>query len=199
MKWFKDNMANDNSKDKPDAPPEESPQGEGMSETEKLAQELVETKDKYLRLFAEFDNVRKRNERERQELIKYAHEEVIIELLGFYEDFERCVEAARKKPGDGAALLKGVEMTLKRMRDLLKKYDVKPIDALGKKFDPDLHEALATAESEEHEDGTVIEVFQTGYMLGDRVARTAKVKVSKRTEKTNQQGAGSGEQGNEEK
>ena len=150
------------------------------TEIEKLRQELGEAKDKYIRLFAEFDNVRKRNERERQELIKYAHEEVIVELLGFYEDFERCVAAARQKPNDGAALLKGVEMTLKRMQELFRKYDVRPIEALGKRFDHNLHEALMTAESAEHEEDTVIEVFQNGYMLGDRVARPAKVKVSKK-------------------
>jgi molecular chaperone GrpE len=153
-----------------------------VDELEKLRSEVAELKDRNLRLFAEFDNMRKRNERERLELIRYAHEEVIIELLGFYEDFERCVEAARKNPGDQTGLLKGVEMTLKRMQELFKKYDVKPIDAVGKKFDHNLHEALLTADSDEHEDQTVLEVFQTGYMLGDRVVRTAKVKVSKRAE-----------------
>ena len=151
-------------------------------ELEKLKADLAEQKDKNLRLFAEFENMRKRNERERQELIKYAHEEVIVELLGFYEDFERCVEAARKSPGDGAALLKGVEMTLKRIQELLKVYDVKPIDAVGKKFDHNLHEALVMADSSDHDDQTVLEVFQKGYMMGDRVVRTAKVKVSRKME-----------------
>jgi len=153
-----------------------------VDELAKLQAEVAELKDRNLRLFAEFENMRKRNERERQELIRYAHEEVIVELLGFYEDFERCVEAARKNPGEHSGLLKGVEMTLKRMKELLKKYDVKPIDAVGKKFDHNLHEALMTADSNEHEDQTVLEVFQKGYMLGDRVVRPAKVKVSKKTE-----------------
>jgi molecular chaperone GrpE len=158
-----------------------------IDELEKLKSEVAELKDRNLRLFAEFDNMRKRNERERQELIRYAHEEVIVEMLGFYEDFERCVEAARKNPGHQTGLLKGVEMTLKRMQDLLKKYDVKPIDAVGKKFDHNLHEALMTADSQEHEDQTVLEVFQKGYTLGDRVVRTAKVKVSKRVEEKENQ------------
>jgi molecular chaperone GrpE len=158
-------------------------EGRPVDELEQLKAEVAELKDRNLRLFAEFDNMRKRNERERLELIRYAHEEVIVELLGFYEDFERAVEAARKKPGEHSGLLKGVEMTLKRMKELLKKYDVKPIDAVGKKFDHNLHEALLTADSDEHEDQTVLEVFQKGYMLGDRVVRTAKVKVSKKVEK----------------
>jgi molecular chaperone GrpE len=153
-----------------------------VAELEKLRAEVADLKDRNLRLFAEFENMRKRNERERMELIRYAHEEVIVELLGFYEDFERCVEAAHNNPGESSGLLKGVEMTLKRMKELLKKYDVKPIDAVGKKFDHNLHEALMTADSQEHEDQTVLEVFQKGYTLGDRVVRTAKVKVTKRVE-----------------
>ncbi|MBF0331682.1 MAG: nucleotide exchange factor GrpE [Candidatus Omnitrophica bacterium] len=147
---------------------------------EKLTQELGEAKDKYIRLFAEFDNMRKRNERERAALIKYAHEEVIIEMLGFFEDFERTIAAAKAAPSDNANLLKGVEMVYGRMQQLLKKYDVREIDAMGKKFDHERHEALMVAESDECEDGTVLEVFQKGYMLGERVVRTAKVKVSKK-------------------
>jgi molecular chaperone GrpE len=161
----------------------ENTEAKPVDEIEKLKAEVAELKDRNLRLFAEFDNMRKRNERERLELIRYAHEEVIVELLGFYEDFERCVEAARKNPAEQSGLLKGVEMTLKRMQDLFKGYDVKEIEAVGKKFDHNLHEALMTADSDEHEDQTVLEVFQKGYKLGDRVVRTAKVKVSKKVEK----------------
>jgi molecular chaperone GrpE len=161
----------------------EGAEAKPVNELEKLKIEVAELKDRNLRLFAEFDNMRKRNERERAELIRYAHEEVIVEMLGFYEDFERCVEAARKNPGEQTGLLKGVEMTLKRMQDLLKEYDVTEIDAIGKKFDHNLHEALMTEESDDQEDQTVLEVFQKGYKLGDRVVRTAKVKVSKKVEK----------------
>jgi molecular chaperone GrpE len=152
---------------------------ETENEVEKLKQELGEAKDKYVRLFAEFDNMRKRHDRERVELIKYAHEEVIIEMLGFYEDFERSVASARGNPAEGLALLKGVEMVLKRMQELLKKYDVVEIDALGKKFDHNCHEALVAVDSDE-EEGKVLEVFQKGYTLGGRVVRTAKVKVAKK-------------------
>ena len=146
-----------------------------------LRQELAEAKDKYIRLCAEFDNMRKRNERERARLIKYAHEEVIIELLGFYEDFERSVAAARANPEEGAALLQGVEMVLKRMQELLKKYDVAEIEAAGRKFDHTCHEALLAVDADEVEDGTVLEVFQKGYIMDGRVVRTAKVKVSRKS------------------
>ncbi|MBF0595332.1 MAG: nucleotide exchange factor GrpE, partial [Candidatus Omnitrophica bacterium] len=152
---------------------------EAVSEVEKLQQELAEAKDKNIRLFAEFENMRKRHERDRAELIKYAHEEVIIEMLGFYEDFERSVVAARANPAEGVLLLKGVEMVLKRMQDLLQKYDVSEIEAAGKKFDHTRHEALLAVESPDVEDGTILEVFQKGYIMDGRVVRTAKVKVSK--------------------
>ena len=148
-------------------------------ELDKVRQELAEAKDKHIRLFAEFDNVRKRHAREREDLIKYAHEEVIIELLGFFEDFERCLDAAQKNPAEGATLVKGLEMVMKRMRELLKKYDVEEISAADKKFNHEEHEALMAVESADHEDGTILEVFQKGYKLGGKVVRPAKVKVSK--------------------
>lgn len=151
-----------------------------LTETEKLQKDLAEEKDKYVRLFAEFDNMRKRNVRERFELIKYAHEEVVIEMLGFFEDFERCVQSARQEENaESNVLLKGVEMTFKRMQELLGKYDVKAVEAVGKPFDHTAHEAMMTAETDEFEDGMVMEVFQQGYKMGDRVVRTAKVKVAK--------------------
>ena len=151
-----------------------------VSDIDKLRQELAEAKDSYVRLFADFDNMRKRHERDRASLIKYAHEEVIIELLGFFEDFERTIVAAKASPAEVEILLKGVEMVYARMQQLLKKYDVREIEALGRKFDHESHEALMVVESPDQEDGTVLEVFQKGYTLGGRVVRTAKVKVSKK-------------------
>ena len=170
-------MTDENIKDNEDSV---EPQVELVDETEKLKQELGEAKDKYIRLFAEFDNMRKRHERDRVALIKYAHEEVIIEMLGFFEDFERTIAAAKQSPSDSKDLVKGIEMVYGRMQQLLKKYDVREIECMGKKFDTACHEALMVEESADHEDGTVLEVFQKGYMLGDRVVRTAKVKVSKK-------------------
>jgi len=169
-------MADENMNENEDAV---EPQVELVDETEKLKQELGAAKDKYIRLFAEFDNMRKRHERERVALIKYAHEEVIIEMLGFLEDFERTIAAARNTP-DAKELVKGIEMVYGRMQQLLKKYDVREIECAGRKFDPAFHEALMAEEVEGQEDGAILEVFQKGYMLGERVVRTAKVKVSKK-------------------
>ncbi len=144
----------------------------------KLAEEAASFKDKYVRVLAEFDNARKRHDRDRAELIKYAHEEVIIETLGIYEDLERSLESA-KKFSDDKTTIKGLEMVVNKMRELLKKYDVKPVESVGKKFDPTCHEAMMQFETNEHEDGTIVEEFQKGYWLGSRIVRTAKVKVAK--------------------
>ena len=178
-----------NKQNKTDAPQEpaveghSTPDGGGEiilkeAEYKKLVEDAASFKDKYVRILAEFDNARKRNERERVELIKYAHEEVIIEVLGIYEDLERSLEAAKKFSAD-ATIVKGLELVVGKMRDLLKTYDVKPVESVGKKFDPACHEAMMQTESEEHEDGTIVEEFQKGYWLGNRVVRTAKVKVAK--------------------
>lgn len=147
-------------------------------EYKKLVDEAANFKDKYVRILAEFDNARKRNERERAQLIKYAHEEVIIEILGLYEDLERSLESSKKFSAD-ANTTKGLELVVGKMRELLKKYEVKPVESVGKKFDPSCHEAMMQEESQEQEDGTIVEEFQKGYWLGDRVVRTAKVKVAK--------------------
>lgn len=180
--WKGKSMDNNAAKDVPQEQPvgDIQEQAAGIDELESLKVQLAEQKDRNIRLFAEFENMRKRTERERLELIKYAHEEVIVEMLGFFEDFERTIAAARANPSESAVLLKGVEMVFKRMQELFKKYDVVEIEAVGKKFDHHLHEALLVVDSREHEDSTVLEVFQKGYRLGERVVRTAKVKVSRR-------------------
>ena len=149
------------------------------SEYKKLQDELAQTKDKYVRLFAEFENARKRMEREKLEFIKYANEELIADFLNVLDDLERSVQAAQTKHEDYAAFLKGIEIVMAHVYDLLKKNGVKPIEAKGKKFDPHCHEVLMQEETDKAEEGVVLEEFQKGYFLGDRVVRTAKVKVAK--------------------
>ncbi len=151
------------------------------SEHKKLLEEAVqgkEYKDKYIRLYAEFDNARKRMERERIEFTKYANEELISEFLSVLDDLERSVEAARSKHEDYAAFLKGVEMVMAHIYEMLKENGVKPIDTKGKMFDPHCHEVLMQEENDKAPEGMVLEEFQKGYFLGDRIVRTAKVKVA---------------------
>ena len=134
-------------------------------------------KDKYVRLLAEFENARKRQERERSQIIKYAHEEIVVELLDVFDDLQRALAAAKTKADTG--VIKGLEMVAMKLQDLLKKYGVAPIEAVGKPFDPHMHEPLMHEVSGKHPDGHVMEEFQKGYTLSGRVVRTAKVKVAK--------------------
>lgn len=149
----------------------------------KEAQEAKDYKDRLLRLQAEFDNAKKRLEKEKFGFIKYANEGITLELLSVLDDLERSVEAAEKKHQDLNAFLKGVEMILAHLYEMLKKKGVSPIEAKGKTFDPNLHEAMMQIETDEFPEDTVVEELQKGYMLEDRVIRTAKVKVAKRKEK----------------
>ena len=165
------------------------------SETDLLKKELEEYKkkseenlDKFLRAQAEFDNAKKRMQRDRQEFIKYANEQILLELLSILDDLERSVEARESKHQDPEAFLKGIEMILSHLYEMLKKHDVKPIEANGKIFDPNQHEALMQIESEEHPENTVIAELQKGYLLGDRVIRTSKVQVTKQPESQKEAG-----------
>jgi len=144
------------------------------------ADKAVEYWDKLLRVQADFENVRKRLEREKQDFIKFANEEIISELLNILDDLERAVGLAETKHEDLPAFLKGVEMILAHLYDMLKEYGVKPIEAEGKIFDPHYHEALMQEEKKELPEHTIVEELQKGYLLNDRVIRTTKVKVSKK-------------------
>jgi len=136
--------------------------------------------DRLLRLQADFENTRKRLEKEKQDFIRFANEGVIVELLDILDDLERAVDLAESKHQDLPAFLKGVEMILAHLYDMLKVYGVKPIEASGKLFDPNLHEALMQVEDKARPENTIMEELQKGYLLNDRVIRTAKVKVSKK-------------------
>lgn len=137
--------------------------------------------ERLLRLQADFENTRKRLEREKQDFVKFANEGIISELLNVLDDLERTVELAQEKHEDLPAFLKGVEMILAHLYEMLKEYGVKPIDSQGKLFDPHLHEALMQVENKDLPENTIVEELQKGYSLNDRVIRTAKVKVSKKT------------------
>lgn len=156
-----------------------------LSESEYLklkedADKAGEQQDRILRLQADFENTRKRLEREKQEFAKFANEGIIMELLNILDDLERTVGLAESKHQDLQAFLKGVEMILAHLYETLKEYGVKPVEAEGKIFDPNYHEALMQAEDKNVPEHTVLEELQKGYMLNDRVIRTAKVKVSKK-------------------
>jgi len=145
------------------------------------AQQAKELQDKWLRLQADLENTRKRLEREKQDFVKFANEGIISELLNVLDDLERTVELAQSKHQDLSAFLKGVEMILAHLYEMLKEYGVKPIEAEGKLFDPHFHEALMQVENKDLAEHTIVEELQKGYLLNDRVIRTSKVKVSKKS------------------
>ncbi|MCK9431623.1 MAG: nucleotide exchange factor GrpE [Candidatus Omnitrophica bacterium] len=135
--------------------------------------------DKMLRNQADLENARKRIEKEKQEFIKFANEGLILDLLNVLDDLERTVDLAETGKEDLSAFTKGVEMILAHLYEMLKNHGVKPIEAEGKIFDPNFHEALMQIEDKAVPEHTITEVLQKGYLIHGRVLRTAKVKVSK--------------------
>ncbi|HDL90684.1 MAG TPA: nucleotide exchange factor GrpE [Thermodesulforhabdus norvegica] len=140
--------------------------------------ELSELNDRYLRLAAELDNARKRFERERQEAIAYANEQIIRELLPVIDNLERAVQHADEDT-DVKSLLEGVEITLRSFLATLERFGCKPFESVGKPFDPAYHEAIMQQETNDHPENTVVQEYQKGYVLNDRLLRPAMVVVAK--------------------
>ncbi len=140
----------------------------------RLASEYL---DHLQRLQAEFDNYKKRVDREKAELIKYASAELVSELIDIMENLERGVASA-KGSDDIDSIVKGMEMVSTQLKDILGSRGLKPIEAVGKKFDPHYHEAMMMTPTDEYPYNTVIEEFQQGYMIKDKVIRYSKVRVS---------------------
>ena len=149
-------------------------------ELKDAAEKSKDFQDKFLRSQADFENMRKRLEREKQDFLKYANEGIVLELLNVLDDLERVINLAEDKHEDLNAFLKGVEMILAHLYELLKMHGVKPVEAEGKVFDPNYHEALMQVENKDLPENTIVEVLQKGYLMYERVIRTAKVKVSKK-------------------
>ena len=143
-----------------------------------LQRERDTLQDRLLRTAAEFDNSRKRMDRERRELSEYAASDVLLELLPIIDNFERALQAPTGSESEG--FRKGIEMIHKQMLDLLRKRGVTIVDALGADFDPNLHQAVIHEPSASHRDGEVMQELQRGYKLGERLLRPAMVKVAKR-------------------
>jgi molecular chaperone GrpE len=142
-----------------------------------LQQEKDALQDRLLRTAAEFDNFRKRVERERRELSEFAAADVLAELLPIIDNFDRALQTPAGPEAE--AFRKGIELIHRQMLDLLRKRGVKPIEALGADFDPNVHEAVMHEASSEHREGEVMQELQRGYTLGDRLLRPAMVKVAK--------------------
>lgn len=167
---------------KSDSP--ESPAPEAAAEPS-LEQQLADARDRYLRLAAEFDNYRKRTSRQFTELREVALGEIVDELLTIQDNFERALVIDDNKT-DLASFKKGVEMIFEQLKGLLARNGLEPFESVGHRFDPNLHDAMMTVETDEHEEGVVVEEMSRGYRLKDRVIRHAKVAVAKARERSNE-------------
>lgn len=155
-----------------ETPLEETPKSDDTGALAKLQDELAESKDKYLRLYAEFENHRRRTAKERLELIHSANEQLIKALLPIVDDFERAEKSLKELGGKEAD---GVLLIYQKLKKLLDQYSVKAMDAKGD-FNPDLHEAI-TQVPDESKKGKIVDVVEKGYLLNDKVIRFAKVVV----------------------
>ena len=165
-----------------DAESGDSPEAEALAnltaEYEAYKTESEARHDQMLRTIAEFDNSRKRAEREKEESLKYALENFVKELIPTIDSIERAIQS-RKESQDVDALVEGVEMIYKGLLSTLEKRGVTPIEAVNEPFDPMQHEAVMHVESEDVPENVVIEEWQKGYMLHNRVIRPSMVSVSK--------------------
>ncbi len=152
---------------------------EAASEEDRLKARAAELEDRLLRAAADFDNYKKRQARLYEEMVRTANDRLLGDLLEIVDNLERAVEHAAASGDNGNdAVRKGAELILSQMKDLLARYDVTPIESLGKPFDPNLHDALMQIQSDEYDDGIVALEVSRGYKRGDRVIRHARVGVS---------------------
>jgi molecular chaperone GrpE len=169
---------------------------EERKEKEKEIEELkkrVEEKDKeisehhhrLLRIAADFDNYKKRAAKEKEEWAKFANEDLIKSILPFIDNLERAVSHSENSQ-DIHSLLEGIKLTVQQLLQTLNKFGVSPIESLGKPFDPTMHNAMLVVETDQHEPNRVVEEFQRGYLLNDRLLRAAAVSVSKLPEKVSE-------------
>ena len=164
--------------DEPLSPPVETPPAPSDQLAE-LQRERDDYQDRWMRKAAEFDNYRRRIERERREQSDQAVVGLLQELLLVVDDLDRALTVDAGE--GGAAYRKGIELIHSKLQDLLRKQGVKPIEAIGADFDPNIHQAVAHEASPDHRDGEVIDELRKGYTIGDRLLRPAMVRVAKQS------------------
>ena len=147
------------------------------NEADAFKKQAEENYQKLLRVQADYDNFRRRSRLEKEEFAKYASQKLIEQLLPVFDNFDRAL-AAGKDNKDPEAFMKGVDMIFRQFAAVFEGEGVKPIEAVGQPFNPEYHQAIMQVESEEHEEGIVVEEVQKGYMMKDKVIRPTMVKVS---------------------
>jgi len=149
---------------------------------EEKEKEIKEHHERLLRLAADFENYKKRAAKGKEEWTKFANEDLIRAILPFIDNLERAVNHAQKV-SDTGVLIEGVRLTLQQLLQALNKFGLSTFESVGKPFDPTVHEAMLVVETDQHEPNQVVEEFQKGYLLKDRLLRPATVSVSKVPEK----------------
>lgn len=170
-----------------DAPKVKDPVASGKGkkkkdEIQELKDQVATEKDRALRLSAEFENYKKRTQREINDFKKFANESIFRQLLSVVDNLERAISAAQEN-SEESALFEGVKLTHKDIIKLFETFNVKPVEAENKPFDPNFHQAVTQEENDEFPDNTVTKVLQKGYLLSDRLIRPAMVVVSKKAKK----------------
>ncbi|MCT4565781.1 MAG: nucleotide exchange factor GrpE [Maledivibacter sp.] len=146
---------------------------------EAVKNQLAECNNKFMRLSADFQNYKRRIEKEKGDIYKFGSEKIVVDILPIIDNFERAIGSAQNNGEESDGLLSGIEMILKQILDVLEKHGIEEIDALDKEFDPNLHHAVMQEECDGKESDIVIDVLQKGYILNSKVIRPSMVKVSK--------------------
>ena len=179
------------SQNQSDPPEEELTVIEGETENAfadegaRLTEELKEMSEKYLRLYAEFDNYKKRVNKDKEELLKYGQESLLYELLTVIDNLELALKHASDEVSTG--LIQGVEITYKELMKTLEKFGLTAVDAEGENFDPSVHHAMSQVERDDVEENIVVEEYRKGYKLKDKVLRPSLVSVSKKPPEDNRE------------
>ncbi len=150
---------------------------EQLRDLEVQVETLKSRNDQLMRVAADFENYKRRQEREREEMAKYAGQQVVANLLPVLDNFERALQAQNAQ--DPARFVEGIQMIQKQLNEVLTKASVEVVEAVGQPFNPEFHEAIASEVNDEVEDETVLEEFQKGYIMHGRLIRPSIVKVSK--------------------
>ena len=177
----------------PSAAAEEPEAAESAENSETIAEELdplaqaqqeaADNHDLYLRARADLENYRRRAQKDKEDLAKFANENLLREMLPVLDNLSRALEHAKSDEADGGALIEGVEMTLVQFNKTLEQFGVTLVEAVGQPFNPDCHEAMGQMETAEHPPNTVVQEMQKGYYLNQRLLRPALVMIAKAPEK----------------
>lgn len=157
----------------PEAEAQEAEKPEKAEKNEKDPEEEA-LNTKYLRLMADFQNYKRRTEKEKSDIYAFANEKIVSELLNVIDNFERALDAGN----EGDSFVEGMNLIFKQLQGVLEKAGVVEIEALGREFDPNFHHAVMTEDSEEYESGKITAVLQKGYLLNNKVIRPSMVKVA---------------------